>query len=213
MRQDRVTDEAPSARHPALACGVVRQPLDVRPRGAAIERAEQACRLDPRVEDAVGRRQVPDRAQAWSRVAIRQPGTRVQPRRAQIVAPPDRCPEPGASATGVEDPFAGSWQKWLIGQPSQNGPRRRHASGASRSAASVSRTNAPFRVPSRTSTRRSIAVPASCGRPAARRGTSAVTRTSQIRPSPQAQRRTRPRRAPGSQDCAPRSAPLRRHRG
>ena len=36
MCQDRVTDQATGARHPALAHGVVGQPLDVRPRSAAI---------------------------------------------------------------------------------------------------------------------------------------------------------------------------------
>ena len=99
---DRVEDEPAGARLPRRAGGVVREALDVGPRPSAVVAPEQPGWADARVDGAVGRGHVPDRADLRAVVAVRQPVARLGPRRAEVVTPEDRRPVPRRAPAGIE---------------------------------------------------------------------------------------------------------------
>ena len=140
----RIRPPAPGAH--SGAAGVVRQPLDVGPGGAAVGGPEQARGLDAGVDGIEAGRHVPDRHDLGAVVAVGEPLAGVGPRLAEVVAAQDGGSVPRAAARRrAARPSPRSTEMSWTGQPSQTGPRSRQ----SRRSAVPSRRKAPLGVPRR----------------------------------------------------------------
>ena len=155
---DRVEDQAAVAGLPLRPRRVVGQAGHVGPGRAAVVAPEEPGRLDAGEDGAVGGGHVPDRRDRRARRRRRsgRPTSASRSRRGRRSARrPGRTT--GSRRRRRSRRVAASTLMSWTGQPSQSGPRSVQAARV----ASDSAMNAPFRVPTRSSTRVAIVVPPS----------------------------------------------------
>ena len=103
VRHQRVQDQPAAARHPAITGRMRVQPRHRHPALAAIGAAEQARRLHPGIEAAIGRPgQAPDRLYRLLALGIGKTNAGMAPALPAIGRFPHRRPEPGVAAAGID---------------------------------------------------------------------------------------------------------------